>query len=436
MTYTFESCFAARIEDFIAQKNALGFGYLESSRLLRDFDRFCMTHFPEENFLTEELCLAWATKKNTEGNNTFRNRMMPVREYAIYQNRNGEAAYVLPPDIARKDAPYAPYIYTEDDILTIWDVFDHLKPRGGFPVRQYVIPAMVKLMYCCGLRPAEARKLRVSDVDLEIGRLNIMESKKHRSRIVMMAEDVTQMLSDCSAIVASVMPEREPFFPNSEGGFYGKRGLEKTFRQVLKKAAITGTGRRSPRLYDFRHTFATHRLYCWMREGKDLNAMLPYLHGKGRKIRTVPLLSKTVQHCKQYLRKFHPTADYHSEAPLFFTVIHGTQQKMSPDTVSAFFIKYGSMAKLVCPEVPEHIHPHMMRHTRAMHLYQSGMPMVLLSQYLGHAQVETTMIYAHADTEMKRAAIQKADAVRKAKPAPDEIWADNEEMILKLSGLT
>ncbi len=61
MTYTFESCFAARIEDFIAQKNALGFGYLESSRLLRDFDRFCMTHFPEENFLTEELCLAWAT---------------------------------------------------------------------------------------------------------------------------------------------------------------------------------------------------------------------------------------------------------------------------------------------------------------------------------------------------------------------------------------
>ena len=77
-----------------------------------------------------------------------------------------------------------------------------------------------------------------------------------------------------------------------------------------------------------------------------------------------------------------------------------------------------------------------MRHTRAMHLYQSGMPMVLLSQYLGHAQVETTMIYAHADTEMKRAAIQKADAVRKAKPAPDEIWADNEEMILKLSGLT
>ena len=102
--------------------------------------------------------------------------------------------------------------------------------------------------------------MRVRDVDLDKGRLNIMESKQHRSRIVMMADDVTKMLSDCNAVVTPAMSEREPFFPNSEGGFYGKRGLEKTFRLVLKKAGVTGTGRRFPRLYDFRHTFATSLL--------------------------------------------------------------------------------------------------------------------------------------------------------------------------------
>ena len=282
MIYTFKSRFATRIQEFIAQKNALGFGYLESSRLLRDFDRFCLTYFPDADSLTENLCLAWATKKDTEGNNTFRNRMMPVREFARYLNRNGETAYVLPPDIARKDTPYAPYIYTEAEILAIWDVLDHLIPRSGFPVRQFVIPAMVKLLYCCGLRPAEktviTREYPVAwSEGMDKGRLNIMESKQHRSRIVMMTDDVAEMLSDCNTAVSAVMPDREPFFPNSEGGFYGKRGLEKTFRQTLMKAGIDGTGRRSPRLYDFRHTFATHRLYHWMCEGKDLNAMLPYL---------------------------------------------------------------------------------------------------------------------------------------------------------------
>lgn len=162
---------------------------------------------------------------------------------------------------------------------------------------------------------------------------------------------------------------------------------------------------------------------------------IAYLHGKGRKTRTVPLLARTVQHCRQYLRKFHPNETVRSEAHLFYTVVHGVQQKMSPDTVAAFFTKYGQKPKTDCAEVPKHIHPHMIRHTRAMHLYQSGMPLVLLSQYLGHAQVETTMIYAYADTEMKRSAIQKADAVREIRAVPNAIWADNEEMILKLSGL-
>ena len=168
----------------------------------------------------------------------------------------------------------------------------------------------------------------------------------------------------------------------------------------------------------------------------DAKNPIAYLHGKGRKMRTVPLLGKTVQHCKMYLQKFHPNEKEQSDSPLFYTIIHGAQQNMSADTVAAFFSKYGRKAKAACPEVPEHIHPHMIRHTRAMHLYQEGMPLMLLSQYLGHSQVDTTMVYAYADTEMKRTAIQKADAVRKILSVPDEIWADNEEMILKLSGLT
>ena len=92
-------------------------------------------------------------------------------------------------------------------------------------------------------------------------------------------------------------------------------------------------------------------------------------------------------------------------------------------------------AKEKCKDFPKKIHPHMFRRSRAMHLYRSGMPLELLSQYLGHADVETTLIYAYADTEMKREAIRKADVVRGGKEVPVEIWADNEDMILKLSGL-
>ncbi len=160
-----------------------------------------------------------------------------------------------------------------------------------------------------------------------------------------------------------------------------------------------------------------------------------YLHGKGNKTRIVPLLSKTVRHCEQYLRKFHMEEPRDSPKPLFYTVIHGTQQPMSPDTAEAFIKKYGRMAHEACPEVPVNVHPHMLRHTRAMHLYRQGMPMMLLSEYLGHANVETTKIYAYADTEMKRAYLSKAESSRKQDSEAKAMWIDDDDMILKLSGL-
>jgi len=82
--------------------------------------------------------------------------------------------------------------------------------------------------------------------------------------------------------------------------------------------------------------------------------------------------------------------------------------QMSPDNVEKFIKKYGEMARVKNREIPENLHPHMFHHSRAMHLYRGGMPLPLLSEWLGHAQMETTLIYANADTKMKQEAIEKA----------------------------
>ncbi len=170
---------------------------------------------------------------------------------------------------------------------------------------------------------------------------------------------------------------------------------------------------------------------------RDIRAKVPYpvayLHGKGNKTRVVPLLAKTVCHFERYMHEFHPSESWDSEMPLFYTVIHGVQNPMSADTVALFLDKYGHSGHIVCPELPSHIHAHMLRHTRAMHLYRNGMPMMLLSEYLGHATEDTTKIYAYADTEMKRAAIVKAGGT--ADSTITAIWDGDEDMILRLSGL-
>lgn len=277
MNYTYQSNFADRINAFITHKNALGFPYVGSASVLRHFDMMCCEKFPKETVLTEEICNAWAIKKDTESNNSFGNRLSILREFARYLLRNGEDAYILPASIVKYCQHYPPYIYSEDEILQIWEAYDCLSVVERYPIRNYLFSVMVKLMYCCGLRPWEPRRLRVCDVDLKKGRLNIMDSKQHRSRIVMMSDDVTELLIECDKIVSTIKSEREAFFPTMNNTFYGKDGMDKLFRKIIREIGIANDNGHNPRLYDFRHTFATHRLYQWMREGKDVKAMIPYL---------------------------------------------------------------------------------------------------------------------------------------------------------------
>jgi hypothetical protein len=99
---------------------------------------------------------------------------------------------------------------------------------------------------------------------------------------------------------------------------------------------------------------------------------------------------------------------------------------------------YGVAAKQTCPEVPENVHCHLWRHIREMHLYQHGMDLSLLSQWLGHAQLETSLIYPRADTEMKRHAIALATTMQnplRDQQRNERFVMDDEETLKLLMGL-
>jgi len=168
----------------------------------------------------------------------------------------------------------------------------------------------------------------------------------------------------------------------------------------------------------------------------DPASKVAYLLGKGNKPRSVPVSDETVQHFHRYAKTHHPTKD--TAQPMFYTIRNGAKCTMSDDNVARFLRIYGKMAKSECPEVPDNIHPHLIRKTRSMNLYQSGMPLELLAQFLGHNDPMTTLIYARADNEMKRKAIERAAAVAGtvSPEAEEAAWEGNEDMIKRLLGLS
>ena len=159
-----------------------------------------------------------------------------------------------------------------------------------------------------------------------------------------------------------------------------------------------------------------------------------YLMGKGSKPRLVPVTDNTVKHFQNYIKVYHEGSD--GNEPMFYTIHRHQKSLMSDDNVARFIKKYSSDARNICPEMPGNVHPHMFRHSRAMHLYRSGMPLALLAEWLGHENPETTLIYAFADTEMKRKAIEKASENSPLNVLAETcIWENDEDIIRRLCGL-
>ena len=202
---------------------------------------------------------------------------------------------------------------------------------------------------------------------------------------------------------------------------------QRGFRDLCLLAMLYDTGARVQELLDIR--LADVDL------GKSPTVML---RGKGRKTRVVPMSVRMASLLREYVSRAHCGKTRDSEDNLFFTVRNGCPTSMTEHNVRHLARHYGTMARKCCKEVPKNVHPHLFRHSRAMHLYEHGMDLMLVSQWLGHAQFKTTLIYARADPEMKRKAIERAtakDARLRDLIKPKRMKVDDDNLLKRLYGL-
>lgn len=165
-----------------------------------------------------------------------------------------------------------------------------------------------------------------------------------------------------------------------------------------------------------------------------LDSEAPSIHvtGKGQKERVIALTERSCRHLQQYLSIYHPKNGPDTEL-LFYTIIKNNISKMSAANVERFLKKYAQQVRDVYPDIPDCVHPHMFRRTRATGLYRDGVDLAIVSRFLGHAQLETTRIYATPSVEMMRQAIKKS-SINSDNEEP--IWSENaDEAMAKLCGL-
>lgn len=132
------------------------------------------------------------------------------------------------------------------------------------------------------------------------------------------------------------------------------------------------------------------------------------LLGKGRKERICPLWPETATLLRALLAEHHIERD--AVAPVF-TNVHGVP--LTRYGVHHIIRRAAAAATSAQPSLArKRIHPHVMRHSCAVHLLQSGVELNLIRSWLGHVSLETTQRYAEIDLAQKRRALETVTPVR------------------------
>jgi site-specific recombinase XerD len=141
----------------------------------------------------------------------------------------------------------------------------------------------------------------------------------------------------------------------------------------------------------------------------SLKTEKPYcitLFGKGRKKRIVPLQEEQIRLLQGYMEENRLDLPASNQRPLF---ANSCGRKLTNSGISYILDMYACQARILNTElIPEKISPHSLRHSKAMHLLQAGVNLVYIRDILGHVSIQTTEIYARADSKQKREALESA----------------------------
>lgn len=290
--------FAQIVDDYVQEKQAIGYRFDKGSRTLRlivDIQKEIDHGAPR---LSRELVERWIEKTPWENETNRNHRISHLRGLGAYMVRMGYDAIIVPKRIALvKDYAYTPYIFSDRELGSLLGTVDQLCATGISTHSDLVFPVIFRILIGCGTRITETLQIEKKDVDVEDGTLSLRNTKNRKERVIPMVESLVRKCReyiDNSQYVRSFNTSRW-FFPNNKGIPYNSGTAYGLFRKALRLSGISHGGRgKGPRLHDIRHTFAVRVLNKWVRDGKNFTTALPYL--------AIYMGHEGLKACQHYLR--------------------------------------------------------------------------------------------------------------------------------------
>ena len=208
-------------DQFVAYKKQNGGVYQTGAYYLEKYIQFASETNPKITVPDRKSVEAFLEKYEDAPGSLY-NAAAFLREFSRYLIARGYLdAYLIQTGRTRLPAPAPPYFFTEEEISAFFRECDNVRDDPHYKGRHLVLPAMFRLLYCCGLRCKEVRILARKDVHLDKGYYDVLQSKGPKSRRIYISRDLIEYLDDYDRHISCLFPERRMFFPNRADKPYG-----------------------------------------------------------------------------------------------------------------------------------------------------------------------------------------------------------------------
>lgn len=267
------------IERYLSWKRSLGAVYSAEARILRSLGRTLGDITIGAVDSDAVRAFVRGTGPPTRWQERKHHTLRGFFGHLVHRGQLPSSPLPEPPPKARRS--FQPRIYSREELRGLLDATQILH-RSDKPLRQETFRTLLLTLYGAGLRPGEGLRLRCCDVDLAESLLFIWDTKFFKSRLVPVGSVLQAALRSYKQLREDLpLPagDRSCFFASPRGGPISLATLESAFVRLRERAGVRNPpqARWQPRLQDLRHSFATHRLIAWYREGADLQHRLPAL---------------------------------------------------------------------------------------------------------------------------------------------------------------
>lgn len=264
------------VEDMIQYKESLGRKRGTYEVHLNNLAKY----LDEKGMVGEKICIdtdimPWCKRRSTESVSGLHRRMDAARAFTQYLYAMDMCDGILPLDEIPDHPRYVPYIFSDEELIAFFNTCDSRSIHFLGPFTAEIVAVIFKVIYFCGLRPNEGRELRRNDFNSEENTLFIRHNKAGRERIIPISDELAELLKTYLVKRDAAYPSSEYMFPAPDGGLVSEKWLARRFNLVWEKT-FPGV-KRTARIYDFRHRYATTILTEWIDRREDFYTALPYL---------------------------------------------------------------------------------------------------------------------------------------------------------------